>query len=594
MNACAESPVQPTTAWMRGSSAGRTSRVVGGIGTDRVVRGPDGCNRNPEASVHTAWVMRRVAVFALVLATGCGNDRGLPVTGIGPAPLRRLSNTEYLYALGDLFPSLHPVLPPLPADNSVSGFDNEVAAQAPSDVRIARFEAIANLYAAAATQDAAAVAAVTGCADWATPTAAAACSAAFIRTTGARLFRRPLTSEEEAHFVQRFTSWATAVDFSAAVQLTLSAMLQAPQFLYRAEPAEAALPVAEPLVPVEAYAMASRLSFFLWESVPDDELLRAAGAGELQTEDDVRRQATRMLADPRALRLAWDFHRQWLGLDRIMTDEHAVRTTEIDPAWTPATQAAALRESRLFVERSFAEVGTFDDLLTSRRAFVDREMARVYGVGGPAEAETWNEVMLPGDQRAGILTRAAFLAGYSHRGGTSPPIRGNAVNLRLLCQLPAPPPDGVDLSMPVADPGNGPKTNRQLFEERTAGGCQQCHHSLNGFGFGFENYTASGAYITQQTGLPIDASGEITGTDVDGPFANAVELSSSLGTSKVVLRCVAQKWLQYALGRMPTLEEGTLVGELGTHLIASHGDLHLLLTDIVASQTFRMRKAEAP
>lgn len=538
--------------------------------------------------------MRRGAVFALVLAIGCGNDRGVAVSGIGPAPLRRLSNTEYLYALNDLFPAIHPALPPLPADNSVTGFENEAEAQAPSDVRIARFEAIANLYAAAATQDTAAVAAVTNCADWGTPTASAACSRDFIRKTGARMFRRPMTSEEEAHFTQRFTSWATAVDFPAAVQLTLSAMLQTPQFLYRAEPPEALAPTTDPVVPVEAYAMASRLSFFLWESVPDDELLRAAGAGELQTEDDIRQQATRMLSDPRALRLAWDFHRQWLALDRITNEEHAVRTSEIDPAWTTATQTSALRESRMFVERSFAEVGTLDDLLTSRRAWVNSEMARVYAVAGPADADTWVEVALPEDRRAGILTRAAFLAGYSHRGGTSPPIRGNAINLRLLCQLPAPPPDGVDLSMPVADPGNGPKTNRMLFAERTAGGCQSCHHALNGFGFGFESYTASGAYITQQAGLPIDASGVITGTDVDGPFANAIELSTSLGRSKVVHRCAAEKWLQYALGRMPTLDEYGLVDEIGTRFIASHGDLRTLLTEIVASQTFRMRKQPVP
>lgn len=534
-------------------------------------------------------------MFALLLALGCGNDHAPPaVGGIGPAPLRRLSNTEYLYALDDLFPALHPVLPPLPADNSVSGFDNETEAQAPSDVRIARFEAIANLYAAAATQDTAAVAAITGCTTWATPTEASACSAAFIQTTGARVFRRPLTVEEAAHFTQRFGSWATAVDFPAAVQLTLSAMLQSPQFLYRAEPAEAVAASTEPLVPVEPYAMASRLSFFLWESIPDDELLRAAGAGELETAGEIRHQATRMLADPRSLRLAWDFHRQWLGLDRILTDEHQVRTTEVDPGWTPATQTSALREARRFIERSFADAGTLEDILTSRRAWVDREMARIYGVAGPLDADSWIEVTLPTDQRAGILTRAAFLAGYSHRGGTSPPIRGNAINLRLLCQLPAPPPDGVDLSMPVADPATGPQTNRRLFEARTAGGCQQCHRALNGFGFGFESYTASGAYITQQVGLPIDASGVITGTDVDGPFANALELSAALGKSKVVQRCATWKWLQYALGRPPSLEEGGLVAELGTRFIASHGDLHALLADIVASDTFRLRRKPAP
>lgn len=532
---------------------------------------------------------RRGALALLLLVLGCGNDRALPAAGVGPAPLRRLSNTEYLYALADLFPGIQPSLPPLPADNSVSGFDNEVNAQAPSDVRIARFEAIAHLYAAAATEDTTGVAAVTGCAAWGTPTEAASCTRDFVRATGARIFRRPLTIEEEAHFTQRFTSWATTVDFPAAVQLTLSAMLQAPQFLYRAEPAEAFASTTEPVLPVEPYAMASRLSFFLWESSPDEELLRAAGAGELETEDEIRPQATRMLGDPRALRLIWDFHRQWLALDRIMSDEHEVRTSDVDPAWTTTTQASALRESRMFVERSFTDVGTLRDLLTSPRAWVNSEMARVYGVDGPATADTWREVALPAEQRAGILTRAAFLAGYSHRGGTSPPIRGNAINLRLLCQLPAPPPDGVDLSMPMPAPNTGPQTNRMLFEARTAGSCQQCHHSLNGFGFGFESYSASGAFVTEQQGLAVDPTGEITGTDVDGTFANAIELSTLLARSKVVHRCAAQKWIEYALGRVPTTDEAAVVEEIQVRFIESRGDLRTLLTEIVASETFRLR-----
>lgn len=536
--------------------------------------------------------MRRAVISAVLLALGCGNDRAVPSAGIGPAPLRRLSNTEYLYALGDLFPSLHPALPPLPADNSVTGFENEVDAQAPSDVRIARFETIANLYAAAATTDDAAVAAITGCTAWASPAEAASCRASFLRTLGTRVFRRPLTAEEELHFTQRFASWTAAVDFPAAVQLTLSALLQAPQFLYRAEPIDPLAPATEATIPVEPYAMASRLSFFLWESIPDDELLRAAAAAELGTEDEIRAQTARMLADPRALRLAWDFHRQWLALDRITTEEHAVRTPEIDPAWTPATQASALRESRLFVEHSFAEAGTLADLFGSRRAWLDDEMARIYGV--PAPREPWTETALPADQRAGLLTRVAYLAGTSHRGGTSPPIRGNAINLRLLCQLPAPPPDGADLSMPVAPPGAGPQTNRMLFEARTAGPCQSCHRSLNGFGFGFERYSASGAFLTEQAGLPIDASGEITGTDVDGAFGDAIELSAALGKSVVVERCAAQKWLQFALGRSPTLEEGGLAEDITARFVASHGDLRVLITEIVASPTFRTRQRPAP
>lgn len=522
----------------------------------------------------------------VVVVMGCSSS----APPVGPAPLRRLSNTEYLYALQDLFPEQRPTLPPLPADSAVTGFDNDADAQAPSDVRIARVEAIANVYAAGATRNAASLAAVTGCDDWTTPTQIVACRTRFLRNTGARLFRRPLTAEEEARFTARFDAWTTAIDFAGAVQLTLSAMLQSPQFLYRAEPIERPT-TGGAVVPVEPYAMASRLSFFLWESVPDDELLRAAAAGELQTEASVRQQATRMLADPKAQRLAWDFHRQWLALDRIATEEHAVRTPDVDPDWTAASTDAALRESRRFVEGSFGEAGTFVDLMTSPRAWVDREAARLYGVAGPADPTTVLATSLPADERAGVLTRLAFLAGTSHRGGTSPPIRGNAIMLRLLCQLPAPPPDGVDLSVPVAAPGDGPKTNRTLFEERTRfGSCQSCHAALNGFGFGLEHYTAAGSFITSQQGLPIDASGQIRDTDVDGPYQGAVELSAALARSKVVYRCASQQWLRYALGRAPTDDEADLIDAIAARFVASGGDLRGLLTDIVTSETFRMRK----
>ncbi len=161
---------------------------------------------------------------------------------MGPSPLRRLSNDEYLNALHDLFPSLHPTLPDLPADIPVAGFENAAEAQQPSDLRISRYEAIANLYAQAATADAGGVRALTGCTDWSTPTTATACAAQFIAQTGGRLFRRPLTADERDRFTLKFQGWQAAVDFEGAVQLTLSAMLQAPQFLYRAEPSPPGLP----------------------------------------------------------------------------------------------------------------------------------------------------------------------------------------------------------------------------------------------------------------------------------------------------------------------------------------------------------------
>jgi hypothetical protein len=533
--------------------------------------------------------MRAGWLALIVICAACGTD-AVPNRFGDEAPLRRLSNTEYRYALNDVFPWIDVALPPLPADLAVSGFENDAEAQAPSDVRIARFESIASLYAAEATKDAAAITTLTACTDWSTPPLAAACKDQFVRQLGSRLFRRPLTVEEERRFGQRFVAWWSTIDFEGAVQLTLSAMLQSPQFLYRIETFEPG--DAGRIVPLEPYAMASRLSFLLWESVPDDELLRAASTDELRSEAGIRKQTQRMLDDPRALRLAWDFHRQWLTLDKILNEEHQVRSAEIDAPWNNATQASALQESRLFVERSFRGDGTFTDLLTGRHAMIDSEMARVYGVPGPAAPGVWMETTL--NDRAGLLTRTAFLAGYSHRAATSPPLRGNAVMLQLLCQLPAPPPAGVDLSMPVANPGDGPKTNRMLFEERTApAACQGCHQALNGFGFGFENYTASGGFITEQQGLPIDPTGEITGTDVDGPFANAIELSSMLARSEVVYRCATKRWFQYAFGRLATTKEQPYIDGFADDFLASEGNLRALLTAITTSNLFRMRRVPA-
>jgi hypothetical protein len=535
----------------------------------------------------TVHLMLRCAALVSLALAACGDN----IHTIGPAPLRRMSNTEYTYALSDLFPTVAIAIPPLPADAAVAGFDNEAQAQQPSDLRISRFEEVANLYAEQLTKDSAATSLVTGCSSWQTPTESAQCSATFIRNVGARLFRRPLHADEEERLLRRFSSWAMSVDFLAAVQLTLSAMLQSPQFLYRAEPTVDSELDSGVAKPVEPYAMASRLSFFLWESVPDDELLAAAARGELQTVASVREHATRMLNDSRALRVTWDFHRQWLALDRILNDEHDVRAADIDPAWSAATKVSALHESRLFIENSFQRAGTFADLMTSRSAWVDSQMSRVYGVSHAGEPTAWNEVILDNNQRAGILTRAAFLAGTSHRGGTSPPVRGNAVMLRLLCKLPAPPPPDADLSMPMQDPNVGPQTNRQLFEDRTATPkCQQCHKSLNGFGFGFENYTASGRYVTDDKNLPIDSRGVITGTDDDRSFANAVELSMALQQSRTVYRCAASQWLRYALGRAITDDESYLADDITDAFVASHGDIRELLLNIVSAETFRMRK----
>jgi Protein of unknown function (DUF1592)/Protein of unknown function (DUF1588)/Protein of unknown function (DUF1595)/Protein of unknown function (DUF1585)/Protein of unknown function (DUF1587) len=513
-------------------------------------------------------------------------------TEVGPSPLRRLSNSEYRNALIDLFPSVNIDWPPLPDDSEVAGFRNAAEAQEPSDVRVARFETIANAYAARLTADADATQALVGC-TYRTPAEASSCAAALVSTLGAKIFRRPLSADELERFQRRFDGWAAAVDFEAAVRLLVASFLQAPQFLYRPELSPSAADEAQPLDP---YALATRLSFALWESVPDEALLTAAKDGKLATGAEIRAQAQRLLADAKARRVYWGFHRQWLGLDRILGEEHAYRTPEIDPQWSAQTQQAASKESQLLVENTLANGGTLSDLLLSRRAYVNADLARLYRINPsatlpqPVTPDTFVEVQLPEGERAGILTRIAFLAGLSHRGGNSPPIRGNGISLHLLCQFPASPPPDADLSAPKAREGEGPKTTRTLFEERTAAPkCQGCHQSLNGIGFSFEHYSAAGSYQRTDNGLAVDARGKLVGTAADRAVLDAIDLSVALSESETVYRCGASQWMRYVMGRAPSSEESALVTRLTAAFMKSKGDVQSLLLELVTSNTFRMR-----
>jgi hypothetical protein len=301
----------------------------------------------------------------------------------------------------------------------------------------------------------------------------------------------------------------------------------------------------------------------------------------------------RMLADPRAKRALWSFHRQWLGLDQILQPEGATRTAAVDPLWTTASQTDSVTESELFVENVLTGGGTFDDLLTSQAAWVNGEMSRLYGLPAPADPTPWTQVLLPASQRAGFLTRVAFLAGYSHAGATSPPVRGSAIELRLLCHLPISPPPGVDLSQPTAPADAGPETNRMLFEQRTSPpACQACHQSLNGFGFGLENYNAAGIYQTTDDGLPVDATGVITGTDVDGPVNGGIQLSDVLAKSAVVHACATEEWVRFAMGRAPVDVEQTYLTQRGGDFQNSGGDVRGLLEAIVLSPIFRTMLVE--
>ncbi|AKF04922.1 DUF1592 domain-containing protein [Sandaracinus amylolyticus] len=551
-----------------------------------------------------APVLASLALFACdgVLLDGAAGPAGAGRRGGGPvscgdgsivlgtAPMRRLSNAEYLHTLRDLFPGVTPAVPELPEDTEVGGFENDARSLGPSDVRVSRWEDIAFRYAGEVTSSPDRLAAFLPCAPGAGDAGAQrACGETLVRDFGRRAYRRPLSDQEVERYVAFFESQREAIDFAAAVQLTTMALLQSPWFLYRIElPGEGG---GDGVVPLDGYQLASRLSYFLWESTPDDALLEAAARGELATDAQLEAQARRMLDDGRAREAVVDFHRQWLDFDRIEMDEHQGRVPELYPTWNETLRQAVRDEQDRFVEGVlFDGEGTLRALLTSRTAYVNGPLASLYGVNGPGDATTWEEVTLPHDQRAGLLTRAGFLASHAHSGNGSPPLRGVFVMERLLCEpRPSPPPD-ADLTPPVVRPGEEPRTNRQLFEERTSpAGCIACHTRIDGFGFGFEHYDAVGGYRELDHGLPVDASGNLTGTDVDGPYVGAIELSEALAESARVEVCATRMWMRYALGRAPEREDECLTSRLARSFHESGGDVRALMVDIVTSPEFRNR-----
>jgi hypothetical protein len=500
---------------------------------------------------------------------------------IAAAPMRRLSYAEYQATTKDLLGTLKTADTLLTRDPAAHGFENRAALLNPSPALVEQYGDAAI---DAGLEVSAAMAPAVPC----TPKTAAeekSCGATFIEQFGAKAFRRPLTAEEKADYGAFFEGERAMSDFKGAVQLTTEVMLQAPQFLYRIEQGDPAT-VAADRVGLTQYEIASRLSYLLWGSMPDKTLFDAAAAGGLADAAAREAQARRLLQDPRAGAMMIEFHRQWLDFDRLDKEPKDAATY---PRYNDALRAAIREESNRFVQKVMWQgPGTIAAFLTSTDAVVNAPLAALYGVTPPATG--WGDVKLDPAQRAGFLTRANFLASRAHALEGSPPLRAVFIRDRMLCMPLLTPPADANLSEPKAGAGTAAMTNRQLFEARIAPAtCKGCHTIINPMGYGLENYDAVGAYRTTDEGMPVDASGSISGTDVDGPFNGGVELSKKLAQSKTVQTCVAQNWFQYALGRDLATEDACRLAKLNLALGEAGGDVRELLISLVKSPEFVYR-----
>lgn len=410
------------------------------------------------------------------------------------------------------------------------------------------------------------------------------CAREFARTFGRRAWRRSLTTAEVEALVGLFRVGAET-DFPNGINMIIRGALTSPHFLYHVELAP---PASQPgtILPLDGPALASRLSYFLWSSMPDDALLDAAEAGQLATEAGVEAQARRMLSDPRAQAGARNFMRQWLDLDRLTTLER-------DRATYPAFANRHRGELRTSLERFvdsilWSEAATLGEMLTRPRAYLNGSLATLVGVGG-VSGPAIDPVDLDPSRRAGLLSQPGLLAILAKPRQSDPVHRGLFVRQRLLCQDLPPPPDDVALGAPDPNPN---LSTRQRFEaHRSEARCASCHELIDPIGFGFEHYDAVGAYRDTEGGHPVDASGELNFTeDIDGTFTGVVQLSDRLSQSAHVRGCMATQWFRYALRRTETDWETCSLNRLKDQFEQSGGDLQALMVGIATSEAFRFQQ----
>jgi hypothetical protein len=418
-----------------------------------------------------------------------------------------------------------------------------------------------------------------------------ACGAAFVRAFGLRAFRRPLTSAEQARFQAAFMGAGGLLQgadpVADGIQLVVEAMLQSPKFLYRVELGDA-VPLADGTLPLSDHELATRLSYLIWNSMPDPALFAAATAGSLSAGSGVREQAARMVEDTRARATVADFHRQWLHADRFSN-------ASADPAVFPQFTAAAIRglptELELFVGELFDRQRPALEVLTASFSYVDASLAALYGLPG-SFGESFERVELNPSQRSGLFTQLGFLASHSHATATSPIHRGVAVLKDVLCVKVPPPPGNVDLTFPAFD--DSIRTTRdQVTAHTSKPECAACHAQIiNPVGFAFENYDPSGSYRTTERDTQVDATGQVLLDGNPVAFKDAVEFLQSVAASTEGRSCYAQKWLQYGYARPPVLSDACTTAAVAQSLAGPDYSFRKIFLDLVGTPSFLRRAAD--
>ena len=508
---------------------------------------------------------------------GTGGDIVEPPdpTSAGVSPLRRLDRREYNNTVRDLLGDNSS-----PADKFPSDHQDDFNFRRAGIVSTQDYSTVRD--AAEALAAAANVASLAPCGGG---MAEDACARKFATNFGLRAYRRPLTTGEVDNLMLLYKDarMMAMADYAGAIKIMLEGILQSPSFLYHWEGGPAAPMMEGRIIRLSDYENASRLSYFLWGSMPDQTLFDLAAAKKLNAPADLEAQARRMLGDTKARETVGQFLEEWMGLDAVLVRQKDLTTY---PEFKDdQVKAAMIAEARTFLQHVvFDGDGLLATALQADYSYVNQPLAPIYGK--TAQGMELKQMQLDPAQRSGLFTQAGFLTVTGATNGSNPVKRGRKIFEGMLCQELPPPPANVPQPK---DPSMG-GTTRERFAEHSSQKCaESCHQLMDPIGYAFENFDGIGKYRTMDNGGKVDAATHFVIDGTDQNFDGARELAQILSKSLSVRRCFATQWLRFAFKRKETDGDAASIDAIADAFAKSDNNIRDLLVGVAASRSFRYR-----
>ena len=411
------------------------------------------------------------------------------------------------------------------------------------------------------------------------------CAKQILATLVRRAYRRPVTHADLHRPLQFYRQAGSEEGFEAGIELALSAVLVSPEFLFRVAAEPTGLAPNTPY-PISELKLASRLSFFLWSSIPDDELRDAAVRGELKERTALDRQVRRMLADPRSRTLASNFAAQWLHLRNLAATTPDKR---LFPDFDHNLRQAMRQETELFFESVLREDRSVLDLLGANYTFVNERLAKHYGIPHVYGSRFRRVILDQTSRRGGLLRHGSILTVTSYSNRTSPVIRGKWILENILGVSPPPPPPGVTDLKEADSPGEVLSMRERMAEHRSNAACASCHNLMDPVGFALENYDAIGRWRMFEGGAPIDVSGKLPN---GAGFLGVAGLQDALlARPELFAHTVVEKLLTYATGRGVEYYDAPAVRKVVREARANDFRFSSLVLGVVHSKPFQMSRS---